>query len=304
MGKQSTRDRFENFRSGYAAIVGAPNAGKSTLLNRMLGEKISITSKKPQTTRNRILGVVHRPASQIVFIDTPGVHRAKSPLNVRIVDVALSALGDVDVILLVADVTYSDKSSEMLLIENLKKQKRPVILALNKIDLVENEAIPAAIASWTRTFSFHEVVSVSARHGTHVDTLLDFLESELPKGPPYFPEDALTDVPERFIAAEIIREKAFRLTGQEIPYSVAVTIDEFSEDNDRGIVNIYASIHVERNSQKGIIIGKKGQKLREIGEAARLDIERMVGTKVFLKLFVRVQKNWSRDTKALRRFGY
>ncbi len=304
MGKQSTMDRFENFRSGYAAIVGAPNAGKSTLLNRMLGEKISITSKKPQTTRNRILGVVHRPSSQIVFIDTPGVHRAKSPLNVRIVDVALSALGDVDVILLVADVTYSDKSSEMLLIENLKKQKRPVILALNKIDLVENEAILAAIASWTRTFSFIEVVPVSARHGTQVDTLLDFLEPELPKGPPYFPEDALTDVPERFIAAEIIREKAFRLTGQEIPYAVAVTIDTFSEDNDRGIVNIYASIHVERNSQNGIIIGKKWQKLREIGEAARLDIERMVGTKVFLKLFVRVQKNWSRDTKALRRFGY
>jgi GTPase len=304
MGKQTTMDRFENFRSGYAAIVGAPNAGKSTLLNRMLGEKISITSKKPQTTRNRILGVVHRPGSQIVFIDTPGVHRAKSPLNVRIVDVALSALGDVDIVLLVADVTYSDKNSEMLLIENLKKQKRPVILALNKIDLVENDAIPGIIASWTRTLSFLEVVPVSAKHGTQIDSLLGVMESALPKGPPYFPEDALTDVPERFIAAEIIREKAFRLTGQEIPYSVAVTIDTFSEDNDRGIVEIYGSIHVERNSQKGIIIGKKGQKLREIGEAARLDIERMVGTKVFLKLFVHVQKNWSRDTKALRRFGY
>jgi GTP-binding protein Era len=191
-----------------------------------------------------------------------------------------------------------------MIIENIKKNKRPVILALNKIDLVENEAIPGTIASWTRTFQFLEVVPISAKHGTQIDTLLGIMESALPKGPPYFPEDTLTDVPERFIAAEIIREKAFRLTGQEIPYSVAVSIDSFSEENDRGLVEIYASIHVERDSQKGIIIGKKGQKLREIGEAARLDIERMVGTKVFLKLFVHVQKNWSRDTKALRRFGY
>ena len=294
----------DNFRSGFAAIAGAPNVGKSTLLNRMLGDKISITSKKPQTTRNRILGVVHRPLSQIVFIDTPGVHRARSPLNVRIVDVALSALGDVDVILLVADVTHPDKQSESLLIETLQKQNRPVVLALNKIDLVDKASISTAVDAWSRIYSFRQTVPVSAKHGTGLDILLDHMESALPKGPPYFPEDTLTDVPERFIAAEIIREKAFRLTGQEIPYSVAVTIDAFSDDPDHGIVRIHASIHVERESQKGIVIGKKGQRLRQIGESARMDIERMVGTKVFLKLFVRVQKNWSKDTKALRRFGY
>jgi GTP-binding protein Era len=294
----------ENFRSGFAAIVGAPNVGKSTLMNRMLGEKISITSKKPQTTRNRILGVVHRPSSQIVFIDTPGIHDAKSPLNVRIVDIALSALGDVDVSLLVVDATHPDERSEALLIEILKKQNRPVVLALNKIDLVEKNILSNIVDAWSNTVSFFGIIPISAKHGTHVDMLLDHMERVLPKGPPYFPEDALTDVPERFIVAEIIREKAFRLTGQEIPYSVAVTTDTFSEDTDHGIVRIHATLHVERDSQKGIVIGKKGQKLRQIGESARMDIERMIGTKVFLKLFVRVQENWSKDTKALRRFGY
>jgi len=294
----------ENFRSGFAAIAGAPNVGKSTLMNRMLGEKISITSKKPQTTRNRILGVVHRPSSQIVFIDTPGIHDARDPLNVRIVDVALSALGDVDIILLVADVGHPDKQSEAMLIETLEKLNQPVVLALNKIDLVEKKTLASLVAAWSDRFSFLTVIPISARHGIHIDSLLDHMESALPKGPPYFPEDTLTDVPERFMAAEIIREKAFRLTGQEIPYSVAVTVDAFSEDTDCGIVRIHATIHVEKDSQKGIVIGKNGQKLRQIGESARMDIERMVGTKVFLKLFVRVQKNWSKDTKALRRFGY
>lgn len=294
----------DSFRSGFAAIAGAPNVGKSTLLNRMLGQKISITSKKPQTTRNRILGVVHRPGSQIVFIDTPGVHHARNPLNVRIVDIALSALEDVDVVLLVADATHPDKRSEALLIEKLSKRNRPVILALNKIDMVEKKALTAAVEDWSNLFSFRNVVPISAKHGTHLNTLLDHLESALPEGPPYFSEDTLTDAPERFIAAEIIREKVVRLTGREIPYAIAVTIDDFSEAADDGIVRIHAAIHVERDSQKGIVIGKKGQKLRRIGEAARMDIERMVGSKVFLKLFVRVQKNWSKDTKALRRFGY
>ena len=292
------------FKSGFVAIAGAPNVGKSTLLNRMLGEKISITSKKPQTTRNRILGVVHRPRSQIVFVDTPGVHNAKSTLNIRIVDVALSALGDADLILLVADVTHPDAPSEAMLVDKLGKQKRPVILALNKIDLVDNAPVLSAIDSWSKAFSFREIIPVSAKHGIGVDTLFAVMESALPNGPPFFTEDTITDMPERFIAAEIIREKAFRLTGQEIPYSVAVTIDAFSEDDVRQLVKIFASIHVERNSQKGIIIGKSGKKLRQIGEAARKDIERMVGSRVFLKLFVRVQKNWSSDTKALRRFGY
>ncbi len=286
------------------AIVGAPNVGKSTLLNRMLGEKISITSRKPQTTRNRILGVVHRPSSQLVFIDTPGVHMARSILNVRIVDVALSALGDADLALLVIDITQPNIASEKILVKALEKQKCPVILALNKIDLVRKNVLLKAIDAWKQAYSFHNFVPVSAKYGTQMIELLQVMEDALPEGPPYFPQDTLTDMPERFLVSEMVREKAIRLTGQEIPYAVAVTIDEFFEDDVRNLINIHATIHVERDSQKGILIGKKGSKLKQIGEAARNDIERMLGIHVFLKLFVRVQKNWSKDTKTLRKFGY
>lgn len=297
-------NRFAGFKSGFVAIAGAPNVGKSTLLNRMIGEKISITSKKPQTTRNRIIGIVHRPSSQIVFIDTPGIHRAKGPLNIRIVDVALSALADVDLILIVLDVTNPDPESEKLLIKRLGKQKRPVILVLNKIDLIKKPELLIIIDKWVRAYPFEAVIPVSAKHGTQVEELIKAMELILPNGPPFFPEDAVTDMPERFIAAEMVREKVFRLTGEEVPYSIAVTIDSFSEDAKGSLVKIYATIHVERDSQKGIIIGKSGSKLKKIGEEARMEIQRMVGAKVFLKLFVRVQKNWSKDTKALRRFGY
>ncbi len=292
------------FRSGFIALVGAPNAGKSTLLNRVLGEKISITSKKPQTTRNRIIGVVHRPGAQLVFIDTPGVHKASSPLNVRIVDVALTAIGDVDLVLIIVDASQADTESEAFMIEKLKEQKRPVILALNKIDLVEKTRLLKLIESWTHAYDFKVIVPISARHGGQVEDLLVAMEGLLPEGPPFFPEDTLTDVPEKFIAAEMIREKVFRLTGQEIPYSTAVTIDSFKETKKGALVKIYATIHIERDSQKGIIIGKQGAKLKQIGEAARKEIERMLDARVFLKLFVRVQKNWSKDTRALRKFGY
>ncbi|MBU4126075.1 MAG: GTPase Era [Proteobacteria bacterium] len=297
-------NRFADFKSGFVTIAGAPNVGKSTLLNRMIGEKISITSKKPQTTRNRIIGIVHRPSSQIVFIDTPGVHKAKGPLNIRIVDVALSALADVDLILIVLDVTNPDPESEQLLIKRLEKQKGPVILVLNKIDLIKKPELLVIIDKWTKAYSFESIIPVSAKHGTQVEELIKAMERILPNGPPFFPEDAITDMPERFIAAEMVREKVFRLTGEEIPYSIAVTVDSFSEDAKGSLVKICATIHVERDSQKGIIIGKNGSKLKKIGEEARMEIQRMVGAKVFLKLFVRVQKNWSRDTKALRRFGY
>ncbi len=297
-------DLSTEYRSGFVAIAGAPNAGKSTLLNRMLGEKISITSKKPQTTRNRILGVVHRPCSQMVLIDTPGVHNAKSPLNIKMVDEALTAISDGDVILALADVSKSLKEAEDFLIRQLEKQKRPVILALNKIDLVRKPQLLAFIEKWAARYSFKDIIPISAKHGTQVPELLDAMENCLPPGHPFYPEDALTDMPERFISAEIIREKIFRLTGQEIPYSTAVTINAFTEEKNGALIRIDATIHVEHDSQKGIIIGKKGAKLKKIGEDARLDIERMTGTKVFLKLFVRVQKNWSKDTKALRKFGY
>lgn len=292
------------FRCGYVAILGTPNAGKSTLLNRMLGQKLSITSKKPQTTRNRILGVVHRKGSQVVFIDTPGIHRTKNPLNTRIVDAALSTLAEVDLILLVVDVQNPDNASEDLLMGKLETQKHPVVLALNKIDQIQRPELLARIERWSQRFAFTAVVPVSAKSGEQVDRLLDAMEMALPEGPPFFPPESLTDLPMRFIAAELIREKVIRLTGQEIPYAVAVTIDLFKEEKNGSLNRIHATIHVERESQKGIVIGKGGAKLKQIGEAARQEIEQLLESKVFLKLFVRVQKNWTKDTKALRKFGY
>jgi GTP-binding protein Era len=300
----STSDKYENFKSGYVAIVGAPNAGKSTLLNRMLGEKISITSKKPQTTRNRILGVVHRPDVQIVFIDTPGIFKAKDTLNLRIVDTALSAIGDADMILFVLDAAKPDPTSEYFLAKRLQNQKLPVMLALNKIDLIEKSELLALIKKWSTEYRFDVIVPVSATEGTQIEALTEAMENFLPAGPPYFPEDALTDLSERFIAAEMIRESVFRLTGEEIPYATAVTVDSFKEEKNGKLVKIEATINLERDSQKGIIIGKEGSKLKRIGTESRQKIEQMLDTKVFLKLFVRVQKNWRKDTRALRKFGY
>jgi GTP-binding protein Era len=299
-----TPDTYDEFKSGYVAIVGAPNAGKSTLLNRLLGEKISITSKKPQTTRNRILGVVHRPGAQIVFIDTPGIFAAKDTLNLRIVDTALSALGDSDIILFVLDAANPDPASEYFLGKRLQKQKRPVIVALNKIDLIEKTDLLAVIKKWSTQYHFDVIVPISATEGTQIDELIEAMEKFLPTGPPYFPEDALTDASLRFIAAEMIRETIFRLTGEEIPYATAVTVDSFKEENDGRLVKIEATIHLERSSQKGIIIGKDGSKLKRIGTESRKKIEHMLDTRVYLKLFVRVQKNWRKDTRALRKFGY
>jgi GTP-binding protein Era len=292
------------FRSGFVAIAGAPNVGKSTLLNQVLGEKISITSKKPQTTRNRILGVLHRPASQLIFIDTPGVHQTAHPLNIRIVDAALTAMGDVDIILVVVDVAVPDPDSEAFLVKKLSALKQPVVLVLNKIDLIKKPRLLTMMDQWSKKYSFEAIIPVSAILGAQIEELIKTVESLLPKGPPLFPEDAITDMPERFIAAEMIREKVFRTTGQEIPYSTAVSVDSFSEQKKGSLVKINATIHVERASQKGMVIGKNGSKLKQIGQAARQEIERMLGTKVYLKLFVRVQKNWSKDTKALRKFGY
>jgi len=300
----STTDKYDHFKSGYVAIVGAPNAGKSTLLNRMLGEKISITSKKPQTTRNRILGVVHRPGAQIVFIDTPGIFAAKDTLNLRIVDTALSALGDSDIILFVLDAANPDPASEYFLVKRLQKQKGPVVVALNKIDLIEKTDLLAMIKKWSTEYYFDVIVPISATEGTQIEELIEAMEQVLPAGPPYFPEDALTNVSERFIVAEMIRESIFRLTGEEIPYATAVTVDSFKEEKDDGLIKIEATIHLERGSQKGIIIGKDGSKIKRIGTESRKKIEHMLDARVYLKLFVRVQKNWRKDTRALRKFGY
>lgn len=295
---------YKDFQSGFVALFGAPNTGKSTLLNRLIGEKISITSRKPQTTRNRILGVMHLSKAQLVFIDTPGVHHGKNPLNIRIVEAAVSALGDVDIVLVILDVSRPEPGSEKMVIEKIKEHHLPVILALNKIDLIRKEKLLSIIDQWSRAFPFHSIIPISAKHGTQLEELVETMKDLLPQGPPFFPEDTITDVPERFITAELIRERVFRLTGQEIPYATAVTIENFKENSKKKLIRIHATIHIERESQKGMIIGKKGSKLKQIGEESRKEIEKLLGTRVYLKLFVRVQKNWSRDTKALRRFGY
>lgn len=304
MHPDTLKEQFKDFKAGMVAIVGAPNAGKSTLLNHMLGQKISITSKKPQTTRNRILGVLDRPKAQLIFLDTPGVHRAGKLLNVRIVDMALATIADADLVLVVTDAAKPNTDAENYLVEKLKARKAPTILALNKIDLVSKGELLGIIDQWARTHAFEAVVPVSAAKGTQVATLIDEMVKTLPAGPPLYPPGSLTDLSERFIAGEMIREKVFRLTGEEVPYAAAVTIDEFKEEKQGRLVRISATIHVERDSQKAIVIGKGGRKLKEIGEAARKEIERMVGCQVFLQLFVRVQKNWSRDAKAIERFGY
>lgn len=290
------------FRSGFIAIVGAPNAGKSTLLNRVTGEKISITSNKPQTTRDRILGVVERPAAQIIFVDTPGIHRAKSLLNRRIVDQALAAVQDVDAILLMIDASARDSESEQIIIEQLKKTQKTVLLAINKTDLVSSETLLPLIQTCVALHDFKAVIPISAKNGIQIDQLLGEIEKSLPEGPRLFPEDTLTDLSEKFIAGEMIREKIFRLTGMEVPYSSAVTVDSFKVESK--LIVIHASIHLDRDSQKGIVIGKGGKMLKKIGEQARRDIERMTGSKVLLKILVKVTKQWSRNENILKGFGY
>ncbi|MFK5952952.1 MAG: GTPase Era [Desulfobacterium sp.] len=295
-------NEHSDFTSGFIAIIGAPNAGKSTLLNRIIGQKISITSKKPQTTRDRILGVVEQPLSQLVFVDTPGIHKANSLLNRKIVDQALSAVQDVDAILLLVDVTSSKEEAQTLIMEQLAKTGKPIFLALNKIDRVEKNRVLPLIEKYSVLLDFKAIIPISAKNGTNTDTLLTEIQGYLPRGPRLFPEDTLTDVSEKFIAAEMIREKVFRLTGMEIPYSIAVSVDSFKVE--KKLIEIHASIHVDRNSQKGIIIGKGGAMLKKIGTQARKDIEKMTGLKVLLKLFVKVNKNWSQNEKALKEFGY
>lgn len=296
------RKTEKKFRSGFVGIIGAPNAGKSTLLNRILGQKISITSKKPQTTRDRIIGIINRASSQVIFVDTPGIHNSRNLLNRRIVDQALAALEDVDVVLFMVDVDARNFSAEKLIISQLETYSKPVVLALNKVDLVKKGQVYKLVDEFKSLYSFKGIIPVSAKAGIQVDVLLGELEQMLPEGPALYPEETFTDVSEKFMVKEIIREKVFRLTGMEIPYSSAVTVDAF--DVEKKLIVIHASIHVVRDSQKGIIIGKKGSMLSKIGAKARRDIEEMTGSKVLLKLFVKVSKNWTENERILNEFGY
>lgn len=302
-------DHSEHFRSGMVAIVGPPNAGKSTLLNTLLGQKISIVTAKPQTTRNRILGVVSHSEYQIVLLDTPGLHVAREPLNREMMRVAMDSLTAVDAVLFLVDVSLP--VPEKKLVERnrefsawLEKVVSPAIMVLNKIDLVDRRKLLPMIEGYAALYPFKAIVPVSALKGSGCGELIDELLKLLPVGPRYFPDDMPTDASERFLAAEIIREKVFLKTGQEIPYACAVLIESFKEDSDRGMVTIHATIVVEKDSQKGIVIGKGGRKLQEIGTAARKEIEELIGLKVVLKLWVKVRKNWSQDERFLKELGY
>ena len=292
----------EIFRSGFVGIIGAPNAGKSTLINQVLGQKISITSKKPQTTRDRIIGIVNRPHSQIVFLDTPGIHRSTTLLNQRIVDQAVQAMGDVDLILFMVDAVSRNYTSEKMIVKRFETVHKPVILALNKIDLAKKAAVYEQVEIFRHMYAFETIVPVSARQNVQVDLLLDDVESRLPQGPPLYPEETFTDVSEKYMVSEIIREKVFRLTGMEVPYSSAVTVDAF--EVEKKLIVIHASIHLVRDSQKGIVIGKNGSMLKRIGSNARKDIEQMLGSKILLKLFVKVTKDWVSNKRRLSDFGY
>ncbi|MEW6334652.1 MAG: GTPase Era [Thermodesulfobacteriota bacterium] len=295
------------FKSGFIGIIGRPNVGKSTLLNRVVGERIAITTHKPQTTRNRIMGIRNlgepRPG-QLVFLDTPGIHRASSPLNRAMVDAAKGTFGNVDLLLLLAEAGPAPHPDDRFIIDALQGLQPQVFLVINKIDLTERRLVLPLIDAFRDLYPFREIIPLSALKGEGVDDLIGEIWSVLPEGPRYFPEEMMTDRSERFIAAEIIREKITLRTHQEVPYATAVVIDAFKEDESRNLIRITATIHVAKDSQKGILIGKRGAMLKEIGTRARLEMERFFAAKVFLELFVRVAKDWTSDPRMLREFGY
>ena len=293
----------DTIKSGVVAIVGPPNAGKSTLLNGLLGQKISIVTPKPQTTRNRIIGILNDPFYQVVMLDTPGLHKAGKPLNLEMVKIAVSSLSEVDAILFLVDVSQPLPEKQKKAVEYLEGIASPAILVLNKIDLRKKDQILPMIEQYSNIYPFAAIVPISALKNSGTDILLQELVRLLPTGPRLYPEDIPTDATERFIVAEIIREKIFLLTGQEIPYSTAVLIDSFKEDEEKGLVTIHATIVVEKSSQKAIIIGKKGLKLQQIGKNSRQDIEKLLAQRVLLKLWVKVHKNWTRDMRFIRDLG-
>jgi GTP-binding protein Era len=294
----------KGFRSGFVSIVGRPNVGKSTLLNALLGQKIAIASDKPQTTRNRILGIYTRETTQILFLDTPGIHRAKGRLNKFMVDQALSTCKGVDAVLFLVEATDRPGGGDDYILDLLAKGKAPVILGINKADLVAKTDLLPLIAAYAEKLDFAGILPLSGLKGEGVDELITLVQGILPEGPHYYPEDMITDQPERFIVAEMIREQLLKQTHDEVPYGVAVAVERFTEKTDKNLVVIEAVIHVEREAHKSIVIGKKGAKLKTIGQAARFDIERMLGTRVFLELFVRVEKNWTQSNRLLKEFGY
>lgn len=295
----------EDYKSGFVSLVGRPNVGKSTLMNRIIGQKIAITSNRPQTTRNRIQTVYHDARGQIVFLDTPGIHKAKNKLGEYMVNVAERTFREVDMILWIVESTTFIGKGERHIAEQLKKADIPVILVMNKIDTVKKEELLACIAAYKEILEFSEIVPVSARTGESVDHLVDVMFGYLEAGPQFYDDDTVTDQPERQIVAELIREKALRLLSDEIPHGIAVSIDQMKlRKNKKNIYDIDATIVCERDSHKGIVIGKQGQMLKKIGTQARIEIEEFLQKKVNLKLWVKVKKDWRDSDFLLKNFGY
>ena len=291
------------FKSGFVAIVGRPNVGKSTFMNYVLGQKIAIMSDKAQTTRNKIQGVYTKDDAQIVFLDTPGIHKPKHELGEFMVKSAYSALKEVDAVVVMVNVSEKRGSGDDFIIEKLKGIKTPIFLVLNKIDLVTPEVLLERVESYKDALDFAGVFPISVLQGNNVNELMEGLINALPEGPQYYPADQITDHPEYFVVSELIREKILQLTQEEIPHSVAVTVDKMQKDEfDK--VHVYANIIVERKSQKGIIIGKGGRLLKEIGTRARRDIQQLLGNKVYLELWVKVEKDWRKRKSNLQEYGY
>ena len=293
---------MNDYKSGFVTVIGRPNVGKSTLINHIIGQKIAIMSDKPQTTRSRIQCVYSTEDVQIIFLDTPGIHKPKYKLGEYMLKAAEGTLKEVDVIFFVVDATEKFGGGENYIIERLKSTSKPVILVINKLDLIEREQSLPIIASYSDKYKFAAIVPISAMDGTNVEILLDEAKKLLPNGPQYYPANMVTDQPERLIIAELIREKVLHSTEDEVPHSIAVDIDEITK-RDNGDNYIRATIYVERESQKGILIGKKGAMLKNIGQLSRPEIEMLLGTKVYLDLWVKVKKNWRNSLGAIQDFG-
>lgn len=290
-------------RSGFVCIVGRPNAGKSTLLNRVLGRKIAAVTPKPQTTRRRLLGIKTLDTAQVLFLDTPGIHKPRDVMNERMVERAWAAVKEADLALWVIDATQGLTTVDRELGARLAAGSTPVVVAVNKVDAVDKPSLLPVIAAVAALLPGREIVPISAHDGEHVAELLQVIVAQLPEGPRYYPGDELTDEPERAIAAEIVREKAMLATRDEIPYAIAVTVDAFEEKPEKDLVVIRATLHVARASQKPILVGERGARIKQIGQAARLELESLLDTRVFLELFVRVQEDWNKHVARLRDFG-
>lgn len=286
------------FRSGFVAVVGRPNAGKSTLVNSLVGRKVAIVSPRPQTTRNRIAGIVNRPDAQIVLLDTPGLIGAETALEKQMMEEVAQAVESVDLVALIADASVEFGPGDRRAVERVKQVPAPALLLLNKIDRIEKNRLLPLMDRYRNEHDFAEIIPISALTGDGLDRLLGAILARLPEGPPYFPPEQFTDIPERFLAAEIIREKAIGVTRDEVPHALAVLVDSF-EESPR-LVRIRATIYVERDGQKGIVIGKGGERLKQIGTQARQELEFLLGTKVYLELFVKVQPDWRRNPAIVR----